>query len=406
MAKTILAINECDFGSTGKIAVEILKRAKQSGYKCFFAVFRSKGLFENEYLIRGSKIYNFINRLLCRIDGSDGFHNKTITRKLIKWIEHIKPDIISLHNLHGHYINIPILFNYCKQHSVKILWTLHDCWVFTGRCAHFELCDCYKWKNCCGNCPSRKDYPASYLLDGSKKYLQKKYEAIIGLRDSLTLICPSSWLFNYVKQSKLSNFNTILINNGVPSANKIDDSMKENLKLKYGLLNKKVFFFASSGYSKRKGVEYVNKLAEELDNNRFVFIVAGIEEKKSKLLSKKIINVGHVSNKFEMDLYFSIADAFINPTLEDNFPTVNLESLSNGTPVITFNTGGSPETIDDKTGIIVEKGNYEALKTAVLNYDIDRYKQSDCILRSKLLSSENMANNYFKVIENNIKKTL
>ena len=195
--KTIVAINECGFGSTGNVARNILEYFSKKGFNTYLATYRGNTLYSNSFKITGGVFLDGINRILCRVDGSDGFNNKHATKKLIIWFDKIKPDYITLHNVHGRYINIEILFKYCKNHNIKIFWTLHDCWAFTGRCAHFEMADCNKWQDKCGNCPSRKEYPAAYLIDGSAKQLRKKTECLENIKELVTFVSPSEWSRRY-----------------------------------------------------------------------------------------------------------------------------------------------------------------------------------------------------------------
>lgn len=396
-SKTILAINECDFGSTGSIARNVLDYCIDKHYKCFFAVHRSTIQSNNLFKIYISKANAFFNRIFCRIDGSDGFHNKQATKKLINFAEKHKIQLVFLHNVHGRYINLELLFAWCKKQNVPVVWTLHDCWAFTGRCAHFENCNCYKWKDGCGKCPSRKEYPAAYLVDGSSKYLFKKAKIINDLNGLLTIVCPSQWLHNYLKESKINNINSLVINNGINLTERPSEDRLDAIRKKYDLSNKKVFMFASLGYSVRKGLEYINRLADELPKDKYAFLVVGIEEKHKNKCSPNAINVGKLGSRKEMDEFFSVSDAFVNPTLEENFPTVNLESLCNGTPVITFNTGGSPEMLDKNCGIVVEKGNYEKLKDALIQFNKDHFDSRFCIEKSLNYSKKNMSEQYYQL---------
>ena len=401
--KTIVAINECDFGSTGTIASSVLNYCEKQGMNSLLAVFRSVKKYDKEFIISGGKTINFLNRVLCRIDGSDGFRNHCATRKFIKELKKIKPSILHIHNIHGRYINLKLLFKYASKEQIPIIWTLHDCWSFTGRCAHFEIANCYKWKNRCGNCPSRKEYPASYVLDRTTSFLKKKSNLCASVKNLLTFVCPSKWLFNYLDESKNGAINKCVINNGIVEPPFFSEQHLEEVRKHYGIQGKHIFMFASSGYSPRKGLAFFNRLADELSSDEKVFIVVGIEEKFKDKCSSNVINIGVIRDRQKMNELFAISSAFINTTLEDNFPTVNLESLSNGTPVITFNTGGSPETIDSKTGIVVEKGNYDQLKTVVEQFDKTHFSQKDCIERGHLFACEKMCEKYYSLISKAIR---
>lgn len=400
MMKTIVAINECDFGSTGTIAKDVLDFCKANGYQTYFVANRIKGSNHTPIKINSFFPLSFLNRIICRIDGSDGFHNKITTRHLLKKISKIKPDVIHLHNIHGRYINLPLILKYCLQNNTKIIWTLHDCWAFTGRCPHFEYVKCGRWKGQCGKCPAKNIYPKAYLFDRSKKLLKKKVELINSVSKLLTLVSPSHWLDNLVGQSRMKNINHVAIHNGIDPININFD--KNIYRKKNNLVNKKVFFGASFGYDKRKGIEFISQLADELDTNKYAFILAGLDDKQQKDLSQNIIQLGMVSKEKMFEMY-SAADAFINSTLEDNFPTVNLESLSCGTPVITFATGGSGESISDETGVVIEHKDFDNLKKTVLHFDSSKYSSDKCKLQARKFSKKEMVKEYFKIIENTIK---
>lgn len=394
----ILAINEGDYGSTGLIAESILNGAKSLGLKPLFGVFEKTKNNDFTISLSSNRFNNFANRLLCRIDGSDGFHNIKATRDFLNSISNLDIAIIHLHNIHGRYVNLELIFQFAREKNAKIVWTLHDCWMFTGRCAHFELADCFRWRELCGKCPTRCEYPASYFCDKSKKYLEKKTVLYKKYEDLITVVCPSNWLHNYLVQSKVGFLKSKVIHNGIE---RIEGAAEGDDKIDFK--NKKVFISVAAGFDKRKGFEYINKLADELDPDKFVFIVAGMPPSKHKEISKHILNLGYVNDRQKLNYYYSISDALINPTLEDTFPTINLEALSQGIPVITFDTGGSPECLNSSCGIVVQKGSYSKLKNTVETFKKGLFSRENCIKQSELFSKKNMCSEYMNLFKEILK---
>lgn len=382
-----VTINECDYGSTGSIVKLIIDNLISKGHKCLFAVGFNTKKYPFTYDLKTNFIENLLIKIFTRLNASGGFRNSRTTKKLIKKLKKFKPDVIHIHNLHNHYINIPILFKYLESANCKIVWTLHDCWSFTGRCSHFDYNNCYKWKNGCGNCKHMRNvYPYAALFDCSSHFysLKKKYFNMI--KNKCTIVTPSEWLRSLVKQSYLKDFEVITINNG------IDFLLTENtyvysnsLLTKYGMFNKKIFLSVAFPFTERKGLKYLENLIKSFINDEEkVFVLVGLSHKQVNYFKKykNCIPLERI-NRNDLIGWYSLSTAFINATLEDNFPTVNIESLACGTPIITFNTGGSPEIIDQNTGIVVEKGNINELIKAVNNIEKTETIKRNCQNRYK-----------------------
>lgn len=406
--QTYVSINTCDYGSTGRIAKDLLINFKKRGYDTYFFVgYQKYNDIDNVVLMKGSKLYHNINKILSRFDGNDGFRNSFQTKKLIKFLETKQNVIVHIHNLHGNYINIEILLKYLsKRKDVKILYTLHDCWAFTGKCPYFDFAMCDKWKKICGKCCLKKQYPVSWVFDKTKHmFLKKKYLFSL-VKNQIIFISPSMWLKNLAEKSFLSNFVIKHIPNGI-----FDDSIFknehqcgervyfDNLPLS-SFKDKKVIFSAAYPFSERKGLKYIlESITNFKDNQNYVFIVAGISPDKYNY--KNAFFLGKIFDKNKMNFLYSISDAFLNPTLEDNFPTVNLESLANGTPIITFNTGGSPECLENDCGIVVEKYDSKGLINAISSISKKTYEiEEKCICQSKKFTIRNMFYKYLKLVEN------
>lgn len=347
-------------GSTGRIVSDLHLLMDKKGIENYVAYgfdfdnVKDKNTFilENNFELTLSKIYT-------RIVGTHGFQTFGSTNRLLNLLDQIKPDVIHLHNIHNHYINVEKLFTYLKKHSeIKVIWTLHDCWAFTGWCAYFDYIGCYKWQKECNNCPALKEYPHTWFFDHSRSNFFRKKKAFLGIKN-MTIVTPSIWLKNMVKQSFLKDYNTVVINNG------IDLDLFRNAKYtreELGIPNNKFIILAlADGLQTRKGAKYLLELPQMLEENE-ILVVAGVKPNEVKELNKKnCIPLLYSNDIYYLASLYCHADVFINPTLSDNFPTTNLEALACGTPVITFNTGGSPEAIDKQCGYVVEQGDITSL---------------------------------------------
>jgi glycosyltransferase involved in cell wall biosynthesis len=328
-----------------------------------------------------------------RVLDKHGVGSKKATIEFIDGVKELDPDIINLHNIHGYYINIEILFNYLKEANKPVVWTLHDCWSFTGHCAYFDYAGCNKWQKGCYKCPEKKSYPSSLVVDSSKKNYVSKKDIFTGV-DNLTIVTPSNWLADLVKESYLKEYSVKVINNGIDLD--VFKPTKGNFKDKYNLNNKYIILGVASAWDRRKGLKYFVKLADKVSEDE-VIVLVGLTEKQINQIPQNIIGITRTNNVEELVDIYSSADVFVNPTLEDNFPTTNLEALACGTPVITFDTGGSPECIDSETGILVEKGNVDALLLAINKIKSIVIDEKILLRRSKLFDKTNRFNDYIDV---------
>lgn len=363
----IVQINTvCGTGSTGKIAADLYHIIEQAGHEPMIAYGRGSAP-SNIQSFKIGNILDFGCHVLTNFFlGKSGFGSKIVTKRFLKWLDNVKPDILHLHNLHGFYIHVGMLFEYIKVHNIPVVWTLHDCWSFTGQCAHFDYANCDKWQTACHHCPIyRSDYPYSLFCDNSPQNYVMKKAAFTGVQN-MTIVTPSHWLAELVKKSYLQEYPVKVIPNGInlelfkPASDKPSDSMQ------------KIILGVANVWSKRKGLDFFLKLSDMLDDSYQVVLIGLSKKQQSQIQSKygnRITAITRTSNQEELALWYQRAYAYVNPTLEDNFPTTNLEALACGTPVITFATGGSPESITDKCGIVVEKENIDKLKEAILSLE-------------------------------------
>lgn len=362
----VLQINStCGFGSTGRIAVDILNTVIENdgeGLICYGRGEAPSGV--PSYKI-GSEMLVRIHGVLSRVTDRQGFYSTNATKTLVQKIEEYDPDIIHLHNIHGYYLDIRVLFDYLKKCGNPIVWTLHDCWAFTGHCAHFTAVGCEKWKTGCNSCPSKKEYPQSLVLDNSEKNYNEKKELFTGLQN-VTLVTPSKWLSDLVKESFLKEYTVKVINNGVNTD--IFKPTESDFRKRYGIENKKIFLGVASVWQENKGLGDFIKLSKELPEDCKIVLV-GLTETQMSMLPKEIIGLKRTENAKQLAEIYTAADVFLNPTYEDTYPTTNLEAICCGTPVVTYNTGGSPESLTGGRGITVKVGDtkalYEAAQTLV-----------------------------------------
>lgn len=351
-------------GSTGRIVYDLKNTSEKQGVESYVAYgYNTGNTIDNHVMEMQSPIMRKISILKCRIWPRHGFYSAKETKKLIEFIKDISPDIIHLHNIHNHYINVEILFSYIKRSNIPIVWTLHDCWPFTGWCAYFDYVGCDKWKTECNHCPNKHEYPYTWFFDLSRSNYNKK-EVIFNGVNNLTIVTPSSWLKGIVKESFLQDYPVTVINNGVDMS--VFHPVKSNVREEYGIGNRKMILAVAGGLSPRKGREFLLKLPTLLRDDE-VLVLVGLQKGQESLLPQtdKLVGIQRTKTSDELVGLYSEADVFVNPTLEDNFPTTNIESLACGTPVVTFRTGGSVEVIAPETGLIAEKGDMNGLLTAI-----------------------------------------
>lgn len=356
----VLQINTvCGRGSTGRIATDLLKCLKEKGYfgKIAYGIGPMLNAESSETIEIDTKLEYYVHNLFSRFTDKEGCYSIYATKRLIGQIEEYKPDIIHLHNIHGHYINYKILFNYLKKVKMPVVWTFHDCWSFTGHCSHFTMAKCEQWKNHCSYCSQLRCYPECYTKGNVKSNFTNKMQSFTGL-DNLVIVTPSKWLAGLVKESFLKEYPVRVINNGI-DLTKFQPENGDQFRNKYNLKGKTVILGVASEWSERKGYSDFIKLSSEISENQKIVMV-GVSDRQVEELPNSIIAIKKTNSVEELAEIYSAADVFLNFTYEDNFPTVNLEAMACGTPVITYKTGGSVEPITEETGFIIDQGDYMA----------------------------------------------
>lgn len=377
----VMQINTvCGSGSVGRITVDLIQALEAEGGAGLAAFGRREGPSGVSTYKFGTNLDMGIHVLHTFFRGEHGFASKKQTGHLLQKIEEYNPDIIHLHNIHGFYLNVEQLFAYLKKSGRPVVWTLHDCWSFTGHCAHFDYIGCMKWKTGCENCPQYKSvYPYALFKDNSKENYRRKKAAFTGV-PRLTIVTPSQWLSRLVKGSYLKEYPVRVIPNGI-ALNKFRP-VDKGLRKRLGMEEKFILLGVAGMWEKHKGYAYFEALADRLDESCQIILV-GLSRQKLKKLHPKIYGVMRTNSMEELAEYYSMADVYVNPTLEDTFPTTNLEALACGTPVITFATGGSVESVDESTGKIVPKGDTEKLLQAIRELWGEPSKRMACLKKAE-----------------------
>ena len=396
----IVEINSCNFGSTGNIMLEIAKAAgekKQSVAVCYP---KSRGNSKREQksdIVIGDRFSRNLHLKLAEISGLNGCFSFFSTLSFLKKLDRFSPEIIHLHNLHNCYINLPLLFRYIKKNKLKVVWTLHDCWSFTGHCPHFDMIGCDKWKTGCYHCPQYREYPQS-LIDSSKRMYQLKKKWFTGV-ENMTLVTPSEWLAGLVKQSFLKDYPIRVINNGIDL--EVFKPTPSNFRETYGCGGKKIVLGVAFGWEKRKGLDVFLDLAKRLDSVRYQIVLVGTDENVDKQLPNTVISIHRTQNQTELAKIYTAADVFVNPTREEVFGLVNIEALACGTPGVTFNTGGSPECYDATCGSVVPKNDIDALYREIIRIcETAPYSTEACLKKAKQFDKNEKFQEYIDLYRN------
>ena len=372
----LLQINICLNLSTGKIAQAIGEKAIAHGWESWIAYSgrTDDNVPSKSHVIR---VGNFADACMHyahqRLFDEEGLHSSYYTKKLIREIDKIQPDIIHLHNIHDHWLKYPLLFKYIAERKIPVVWTQHDCWSFTGGCTYFDMTACEQWKHGCKDCPEKR----GLIIKNRSGYQFRLKKELLDTIPSLTFVPVSDWLADMMRESCQKHRDIITIHNGT-DISKFKPVAKKDNSDKYKIIG------VASTWSERKGLDDFVKLRAMLPDDYQITLV-GLSEKQKESLPDGIIGLTRTSTVEDLVQLYSDADVFVNPTYSDNFPTTNIEALACGTPVITYKTGGSPEAIDEKTGVVVEQGNTEELSINIMNMHEHPLSRDDCRSRAEML---------------------
>ena len=381
----------CGTGSTGRIVCDIKDMLELKGHKCQIAY--GRGFYDDPNCIKiESDLVFKAHVFFSRITDRQGFYSSAATKRLVRSIEHFEPDIIHLHNIHGYYLDIRVLFEFLKRYKRPVVWTLHDCWAFTGHCAYFSYADCNKWKTGCGQCPQKYSYPASFVLDDSKKSFAEKKRLFTGV-ENLNIVTPSNWLGGLVKESFLKDFPVKTIYNGLDL--NVFKPSKSDFKEKNGLKGKKIVLGVANIWEKRKGLKDFIELSKILPID-YKIVLVGLSEKQISSLPKEILGISRTENTQKLIEIYSSADVYVNASVEETMGLTTVEAMATGTPAIVYNATALPEVVDEKSGVIVSAGDINALYKMIVNMNL---KSEDCILKAKDFEKNKQYELYMELYE-------
>ena len=381
---TILQVNAtANWGSTGRIAEQINKLCQEKGWDCYIAYGRYSNLSQSTLMRVGSKIGVILHYLENRIFDNEGLASRLATMRLIKEIKRVSPDIIHLHNIHDHWLNYKLLFEYLNTVHIPVVWTLHDCWAFTGGCAHYTYQQCGAWQEECDKCPQRRS-----IIDRTKQQFLTKRN-LFSANKNLHIVTVSKWLEQEVRHSFLSRHPLMTIYNGI-DLSVFASNLNEDIIKSYKLEGKKILLALATSWSKRKGLEDYIALSKLLPEN-YVIMLVGLSEKMIKELHKNMLGIPRTSNLGELVSLYSCADVLLNLSYEETFGLTTVEAFACGTPAIVYDSTASPELVTPETGFVIEPGNIKAVLSAIENV-ISRGKsfyQQPCRSRAEEMFDKN-----------------
>lgn len=385
----VLMINVvCGIRSTGRICTDLAQALEDQGHTVKIAYGREQVPEQyQKYAVRiGTDRDVKLAGAEARLLDNAGFSNKKATEKFIEWVKQYDPDVIHLHNLHGYYINVEVLFKYLKTCGKKIIWTLHDCWAFTGHSAYCDAIKCTRWENGCHNCPQTGEYPKSYV-DHSKRNWNRKKDLFTNV-PNLTIVTPSHWLAGLVKKSFLKDYPVEVIHNGIDTTKFYP--LKNDFRKFYHLEDKFILLGVASSWDKMKGLDDFVKLADLLDDS-YKIVLVGLTDEQIEKLPQKILGIKRTNSVKELVYIYSDSNLLLNLSYCESYSNVNMEAMKCGTPVIAYDTGGSPETVRKYGGYIIKQGN---LKTLVEKIQDVKANQK----RSELIQIDNKDIDYHTAV--------
>ena len=360
----LIQINTVCNASTGKIMGDIQREAIRQGYDTLSLVGRRKPFVDLPCKRYGNFVSFWLHVALNTAFDRQGFGSVLSTQRLIKRIRAEEPDVIHLHNLHGYYLNLPMLFRYLhEEYTGKIFWTFHDCWPFTGHCPYFTMVNCHKWKDGCSRCPNKKSYPISLLLDASQKNYNDKKRMFSGLK-KLTIVVPSLWMEKLVSESFMQKYPVKVIPNGI-DLTVFTYTEDPQLYDKYHIpRNKKLLLGIANIWDRRKGLEDILALSKKLSED-YRIVLVGLSVAQIKKMPENIIGIQRTENRKELAVLYSMAEIFINPSREESFSLVTVEAFACGTPVIVLDTSAVKELVTKGNGLVISNSRVQTYLEAI-----------------------------------------
>ena len=361
---TLLQFNVyANCASTGRLAEDLGDVAISAGWKSYVAYGRESRPSHSELIKVGTKADIYAHVLKSRLLDRHGFGSARATKRLIKQIDEIRPDVIQFQNVHGYFLNLPFILEYITEKDIPLIWSLHDCWSMTGHCSHFALKGCEKWKTQCEKCPSIHDYPSSLFVDSSKRNYKEKKELVEAI-PRLTIVSGSEWLANIARQSYFKNRDIRVIPDGIDTDTFSPKDDTELLRVKYGLENKFVIMASGTVWLPYKGLHDFARLREVLSDD-YAIVLVGMQQKDIDALPKGLIGIPRTKTPQELARWYSMADCVMSLSRLESFGLTPVEGFACGTPAIVYNCTSTPELITPETGFVAEAGNIEDVKEKV-----------------------------------------
>lgn len=351
--------------STGRIMQEIGELAMENGWESYIAYSGGRDGIKpckSKLIPVGGKLSVGLHGIWTRLTDRHGRASVVATRRFVKKIKELQPDVIHIHNIHGYFLNYKILFEYLAHAGIPVIWTVHDCWLYTGHCNHYARVGCDKWMTQCESCPQMSAFPASFLLDNSRRNYNDKKRLFTSIPD-LTIVTVSEWMRGEMSKSFFKDCRYKVIHNGIDLDVFKECADSADVRDKYGLGDKHVILGVTSIWCREKGLDDFIQMSSLLQEDE-VIVLVGVNDKQMAALPDNVTGIPRTENVRQLAALYSAAAALVNPTWQDNYPTVNLEAIACGTPVITYRTGGSVESVNEDTGFIVEQGDVQGLLDA------------------------------------------
>jgi glycosyltransferase involved in cell wall biosynthesis len=387
--RTILQINTVgNTGSTGRIVEEIGQVAIKNGWTSYIGYGRKERVSKSQLIKIGTDLDIKYHVLMTRLFDRQGLESTRATKRLIGEIVKINPDIIHLHNLHGYYLNIEVLFSFLAKSDIPVVWTLHDCWAFTGHCVHFSFVNCMKWKTECFDCPQLRTYPKSLFFDRSKSNYKLKKKLFTSI-NNLTIVTVSNWLKTVVQESFLSSCSIKVINNGI-DLGIFSGAIKSDIRQKFNCEGKFVILGVATDWIERKGLYDFFEISKQLSAD-YQIILVGLTDSQLKKLPREIIGMSKTESIQSLAELYSMVDLFLNLSVEETFGLTTVEALACGTPVIVYDSTACPEVVTPETGIVVKMGDISGLLSSIEQIRI-KGKESfsaNCIAHARMLFDKN-----------------
>lgn len=381
----LLQINvTANWGSTGKIAEQIGVLAQKHGWESFIAYGRHMNASGNKLIKIGSTIDTYEHYLENRFFDNEGQASRRATKKFLMEVDKIKPDVVHLHNIHDHYLNFPLLFNYLAEKNIPVVWTQHDLWAITGRCCYI-MPGCERWKSECHDCLMS----SGFGIDRSTRNHQLKKQLLAKI-PSLTIVPVSEWLGDTIRQSHLKKHPIKVIHNGIDL--NVFSPQSNNVHERYCIdKQKKIILGVACPWGDRKGLRDYWELGRRLDD-RFVIILVGLSEEQMKGLPSNVIGLQKTQDQKELAELYSASDILLSLSYGETFGMTMAEAYACGTPCIVYDNTAQPEIVTSNTGRVAKTGDIDDVARLVYEMTESNFKANhtaDCRLRAENMYDKN-----------------